>query len=151
MLTPGYHREALIAVTGDPKTVADAIAMRDVLDPLCLVEAARYRSEPDLADLRVHLDQMRALIDDDLGFKRSIWAFYRRIVEICRNAILRAVSLSLLELLSTQTETVVPGSDTLAHRRQRIKVHESLVDAIASGDEHKCAKASRAHAVNGAA
>jgi DNA-binding FadR family transcriptional regulator len=143
--------EALVAVKGDPKTVADAVALRAATDPLCLLEAARYRTAQDIRELRGCLDSLGQTIGNDLDFAHAIWKLHRRIVQICRNDILREVSLGLLELLEVSAESIVPGSKTVSYKRRRIAIHEALIDAIESGDEAQCSRASRRHAADEAA
>jgi DNA-binding FadR family transcriptional regulator len=90
---------------------------------------------------------MRGAIDDDTEFALEIWRLHRMIAGLVRNEILRAISLGLLEILTSNTRFVVAGSKSVADKECRVRVHEELVDAIASGDPDRCAEASRAHAL----
>ena len=139
--------DALIAVQGRPERVVDAVALRAVLDPLTVVEASRFRTAKDVRELRAHVQRMREAIDDDLLFARTNWALHERIAVIGKNEILKNIALGLLEIISTHTVDVVPGSKSMAQKAERIRVHEALVDAIESGDAQQCHDASVAHSI----
>src|SRR5919199_1123851 len=93
-------RHTLLSVAEEPGTVADAIELRDHLEVLIDVGAARHRSKRDLTDLRRLLRQMRAAPHWD-GFMRANWALHERIAAISPNAMARAVYTSTLGHLNT--------------------------------------------------
>lgn len=129
---------------GEPETLADALVLRNALDPLCVLEAALYRKQADIRDLRRCMTEMRQAFGDDLACTRAIWQLHRRIAQIGRNKLLREISLGLLDLVVEGTESIVPGSKPPAYKLSRIAVHEALVDAIESGNEAECARVSAA-------
>ncbi|WP_167140255.1 FCD domain-containing protein [Diaminobutyricimonas sp. TR449] len=139
--------DALIAVRAKPETVMDAVALRAVVDPLTVVEASRYRTAKDIRALRAQVQRMRDAIDDDLLFVRSNWAFHELVIGIGRNEILKNVALGLLEIISSNTVNVVPGSKRMPQKQERVRVHEAIVDAIESGDEEACRRASIEHSL----
>ncbi|MCZ9339711.1 FCD domain-containing protein, partial [Streptomyces sp. TRM76130] len=77
-------RHTLLEVRDEPATVADAIELRDHLEVLIDVGAARCRTEDDVVDLRARLEHMRAAADWD-GFLRANWALHERIARISPN------------------------------------------------------------------
>lgn len=140
--------QALVSAHGNPTSIVDAVALRDALDPLTVLEASRYRTTNDIRTLREQLDRMNEAIPDDTAFALEIWEFHRMIVRIGRNEMLREISLGLLEILASNTQIVVPGSKTPEMKLRRVLVHEQLVDAIESGDPARCSAASRNHTLD---
>jgi DNA-binding FadR family transcriptional regulator len=139
--------QALVSAHGNATSIVDAVALRDVLDPLTVLEAARYRTAADVRELRAQLERMRDALPDDTAFVQEIWELHRVIARIGRNEMLREISLGLLEILASQTDFVVAGSKSRAQKEARLAVHERLVDAIESGDLSRCAKASQDHSL----
>lgn len=126
-------RRTLLDVTDDPAAVADAIELRDHLEVLIDIAAARHRTDHDIAELTRHLDLMRSAPTWD-EFMRANWELHERIAAICPNEMARAVYLSTLGYLNTTTPRTDAG-DTGSYRRQRLQIHADLVGAIAAGDE----------------
>ncbi|MEU6411174.1 FCD domain-containing protein [Microbispora sp. NPDC046933] len=128
-------RHTLLSVAEEPGTVADAIELRDHLEELVDVGAARHRTSRDVADLRRLLEQMRAAPDWD-GFMRVNWALHERIAAISPNAMARAVYIGTLGHLGTASSRLADDDAAAAHYRAgRYQVHADLVEAIADGDE----------------
>lgn len=126
-------RHTLLGVAGEPGTVADAIELRNHLEELIAVGAARCRGQDDLPRLRACLDDMAAAPDWD-GFVRANWALHERIAQLCPNAMARAVYLGTLGHLTSSTATAA-DRDAEAYRARRLRIHADLVEAIAAGDE----------------
>jgi DNA-binding FadR family transcriptional regulator len=125
-------------------TIADCLAVRNALEPLIAEDARRCHDADDIAALREILQRMGDSADSPGGFLEANWALHRRIAEISPNAVLRAVYGTLMDYIETAVEDVTP--DEVFRSRQNLKVHEALVDAIASGDKAKVASALRRHA-----
>lgn len=142
--------QALIAANGNPTAVADAVALRDVIEPLTVLEASRHRTMDDVSSLRDQVERIRDAVDDDTTFAREIWRLHRIIAGIGRNEMLQAISIGLLEIVVNNTRFVVQGSKSSGDREHRIHVHERLVDAIESGDPRLCEQASREHSLGAA-
>jgi DNA-binding FadR family transcriptional regulator len=129
-------RHTLLSVAEEPGTVADAIELRDHLEVLVDIGAARHRTERDVGDLRRLLQQMRTAPDWD-GFMRANWALHERIAAICPNGMARAVYTSTLGHLNAATSRFDEEDPAAAdYRTDRYQVHVDLVEAIAGGDEH---------------
>jgi GntR family transcriptional repressor for pyruvate dehydrogenase complex len=127
-------RHTLLSVEEEPRTVADAIELRDHLESLIDVGAARHRSEEDVADLRRLLQGMRAA-PDWATFVHANWALHERIAAISPNAMARAVYTSALGHLNAASSRLDDDAAAAAYRTDRHQVHVDLVDAIADGDE----------------
>ncbi|RSN12620.1 FadR family transcriptional regulator [Nonomuraea sp. WAC 01424] len=126
-------RHTLLSVTEEPGTVADAIELRDHLEELIDVGAARHRTRRDVADLRALLRRLRAAAGWD-AFMRANWALHERIAAISPNAMARAVYTGTLGHLGA-TSARPDGAAGAAYRAGRYQVHADLVEAIAAGDE----------------
>jgi GntR family transcriptional repressor for pyruvate dehydrogenase complex len=138
-------RHTLLAVREEPTAVADAIELRDHLELLVDLGAARARSAADVRDLRRCLDRM-ASADDWDGFLRSNWALHERIAAICPNAMARAVYTGTLGHLSSSSARYADDAATSAdYRRERHLAHVELVEAIAAGDEPRVVAAVARH------
>lgn len=137
---------ALMKVRGSSK-VAEVLPLRDALDPLTVLEAARHRTAKDLQVLKARMARISETIDDDLEFARAVWGFHKAICGIGRNEILKSVSLGLLEVIIANTDAVV--AKTMEQKLHRVALHQALLDAIESQDPEQCAAASHAHDVEG--
>src|SRR3954452_578103 len=127
-------RHTLLSVAEEPGTVADAIELRDHLEVLIDVGAARHRTQEDVAGLRRLLRQMHAAPDWD-AFLHANWALHERIAAISPNAMARAVYTSTLGHLDAASSRIDNDAAAVAYRTDRHQVHVDLVDAIADGDE----------------
>ena len=126
-------RRTLLSVAGEPSTVADAIELRNHLEELIGVGAARCRGEDDIPALRACLDDMAAAPDWD-AFMRANWALHERIAQLCPNVMARAVYLGTLGHFAASTARTA-DRDADAYRARRLRIHAHLVQAIAAGDE----------------
>ena len=128
-------RHTLLSVYEHPSAVLDAIELRDHLEELIDVGAARCRTAADVGDLRRLLGEMEAAGDWD-GLMRANWALHARIAEIAPNAMARAVYTGTLGHLSSTASSRFDAEDpaAAAYRTQRHRVHAALVEAIAAGD-----------------
>ncbi|GAA3548343.1 FCD domain-containing protein [Amycolatopsis ultiminotia] len=130
---------SFLALDGSATSVADAVRMRDALDPLLVDDALWYSSAADIGKMRGSLADMAAARDggDYVAFVRANWALHRQIAEVSPSVLVRSVYVSLLELIEAHTRGVggteaVPLPDYVAARHQ---LHVRLVDAIEAGDQ----------------
>ncbi len=125
-------RHTLLSVAEDAGTVADAIELRDHLELLIDLAAARHCTARDIDELRALLAAMNdAPTWED--FVHRNWALHERIAAICPNAMARAVYTGTLGHLAATSPH--GDGDIGDYRRSRHQLHVDLVDAIASGDE----------------
>ncbi len=129
---------SVLALNEDAASVADAVRLRDALDPLLVQDALEYAAPEDIAALRALVDRMKAAADEYDGdaFLHANWALHARIAEISPSPILRSLYLSLLELVESHTLAVLPVAETPLpdYVRSRYELHAALVEAIATGD-----------------
>ncbi|PXW99851.1 FadR/GntR family transcriptional regulator [Mycolicibacterium moriokaense] len=131
-------RHTLLAAP-EPAAVADAIELRDHLEVLIDVAAARFHTDADIADLRVHLDRMGSAPNWD-AFVRANWALHERIAAIGPNALARAVYLSTLGPLRATSTRFDDERAVAGYRAERHRIHVDLVDSIAAGNESRVRK-----------
>ncbi|MBU3067756.1 FCD domain-containing protein [Nocardia sp. NEAU-G5] len=137
---------SLDAAEGD---VADAVRIRDALDPLLIEDALAHGSATDIARMRADLAAMQRAIDqtDATDFVHSNWKLHATIARVSPNAILKSIYLSLLDLIESHTVSVEPtGEEPLwDYIRQRYQLHIDLVDAIDSRDRHSALRLIHTH------
>jgi len=138
-------RHTLLSVADSPIATADSIELRDHLEVLVDVGAARCRSRDDVADLRGCLVQMGDAKDWD-AFMHANWALHERIAAICPNAMARAVYTATLGHISASSARYAENPLSAdAYRAERYEVHVALVDAIVSQDEEQVRSAVARH------
>jgi DNA-binding MarR family transcriptional regulator len=113
---------------------ADAIVVRDALEPVMLADAVRYARPEDVGELRRLLTAMTRRLDSPVEFVRADWALHRRIAQISPNAVLRQVYLSLLASIEASVENSGAEESQPGHRPRRLRLQADLVEAIADSD-----------------
>lgn len=141
-------RHTLLSVPEEPATVADAIAIRDALEYLVDSDAAEHRTDADIADLRERLSALGDASGDTDAFMRANWALHERIAQISPNLMLKAMYVSMTNIIAELSAHADPDeSDTADHYVQRrFEVHRRLVEAIILGDRDAVREAVARHA-----
>ncbi len=131
---------SMLSLSDDAASVAEAVRLRDALDPLLIEDAIEHASAHDIAALRAKLDQMKvaAAAADSATFVRTNWDLHARIAEISPSAILRSLYLNLLEIIDSQLLAAQPVDEQPLpdYFERRYQLHADLVDAIADHDPH---------------
>ena len=144
---PVVHlRRTLLSVPAGSPPVEDAIAVREALEELIALDAARHRTPKDIADLRVCLNHMKAHSNDWSAFMAANWSLHERIADITRNDLARGVYVGTIRCvaeLSVSPDT--EAEDAAEYLGLRVKIHAQLVDAIISGNADRTRKAVEAH------
>jgi DNA-binding GntR family transcriptional regulator len=129
---------SMLSLDEEAASVADAVRLRDALDPLLVADALECASARDIAALRTALDQMKVAADteDSTAFVRANWALHARIAAISPSAMLRSFYLNLLEIIESRLLAVQPvGDEPLPeYIQRRYELHAALVEAVAAGD-----------------
>lgn len=129
---------SVLALDGDATSVAEAVRIRDALDPLLVEDALWHSSASDLNAMRACLAAMAAAIevDDPIAFIRGNWTLHAKIAGVSPNVILRSVYISLLELIESHTlEVRAAESASLPdYIASRYDLHVRIVDAIEHRD-----------------
>jgi DNA-binding GntR family transcriptional regulator len=131
-------------------SVADAVRIRDALDPLLVQDAARHRSARDLEELVQGLRRMQdaAAALDGHEFLRANWALHDRMARISPSVMLRSVYRSLLEMIESHTLAVQSVDDDQPlpdYFEDRYRLHADLVAAIAAQDEARALELLKEH------
>jgi len=142
---------SVLALDADATTVADAVRIRDALDPLLIADAMHHSSPADIAGYRKQVAAMAAATDtrDAVGFLRANWKLHALIAEVNPSPMLRSIYTTLLDIVESHTLAVLPvGEQPIAEiMAERHRVHADLVDAIAGQDSAEVARLIGAHSV----
>ncbi len=142
---------SVLALDEDAASVADAVRIRNALDPLLVEDALHHATREDVAAMRREVARMRAAAADLDGteFVHANWALHARIAEVSSNAMLRSFYLSLLEIIESHTLSVqsVAEQPLPEYIQSRYDLHAALVDAIADRDGTRAMALIREHNV----
>lgn len=144
---------SLLALDAQQADVADAIRVRDALDPLLVDDALWHGSPADFSELRKHLTVMAkaAESEDAAAFVQANWRLHARIAAISPNTLLRSLYESLLELIESHTLSILPSSEQPLPQyiRERYELHAALVDALDARDREKALRIVADHNTTG--
>jgi DNA-binding FadR family transcriptional regulator len=131
---PVLRRGTQRLVTGTAQSLAENIEMREALNPLLAVSAARApeRSEDRVGRLREIAAEL-AGVTPSFDVQRRIWAGFHVLVELADNELLGHVYLDLLEAAEALIVDVDFPTEGIEgdQERQRIAAHASLFVAVA--------------------
>lgn len=141
-------RRTLLSIQEQPTAVMDAIELREHLELMIDLSAARCRTTSDIAELRRLLAGMEAS-GTWPEFMAANWMLHERIATVCPNEMARAVYIGTLGHLTSSTTREVAGGLGLqrSYQCERYEVHAQLVEAIAGADEDAVRDAVRRHNV----
>lgn len=140
---------SVLAIDDDATAVADAVRIRDALEPLLVEDAVRHRSAADIEDMRRGLERMRAAADalDGDEFLHANWALHARIAQVSPSVMLRSFYLGLLEMIESHTLSVqsVDEAPLPEYLDNRYRLHADLVSAIDEQDARRALDIVRVH------
>ena len=129
---------SMLSLDDDAASVADAIRLRNAIDPLLVQDALEHATAAQIMLMRGELRTMKTAADecDGTEFIRANWALHAHIADMSPSPMLRSLYLSLLEIAESHLLSVQPTDDEpLAEFiRSRYDLHAALVDAIAARD-----------------
>jgi len=129
---------SVLSLDAEQTSVADAVRIRDALDPLLIEDALWHASPADIQIMHQHVERMSEAVtgQDPTAFVRANWELHASIAAVSPTLVLRSIYTSLLELIETHTLSVLPVSEQplLEYIVQRHQLHSDLVDAIAERD-----------------
>src|SRR6266498_2895 len=142
----------VLALKHEGVRAADCLQVRDALDPVIAVEAARHCSASDAAALRERMERMQAAAGDPTTFLRANWDLHRRIADITPNRILRNLYVSLLDATESELGAVIPDREVAGTVDGLLTLHREVVAAIVAGDHELARRAADRHVLltNGA-
>jgi DNA-binding FadR family transcriptional regulator len=139
-------RHMLLSVKDSATPVEHAIAVREALEGLVDVEAARHRTHADVLDLRTRLSALERAEADTDQWLRANWALHERIAAITPNRLLSATYVGMLRHVADAALHAEPDSpQSEDYLRRRLEIHVELVEAIIAGDEARTELAARRH------
>ena len=140
---------SLLELDAGAATVADAIRVRDALDPLLIEDALWHASPADLAVLRSCLKPMAAAVasGDTAAFAHANWQLHAQIAAISPSQLLRSLYSALLEVIERHTLAVLPaeGTPLPGYIEERYQLHAGLVAALEHRDEAGARRLITAH------
>ena len=143
---------SMLALDDGATSVADAVRLRDALDPLLVQDALRHAADGDIAAMRAELTCMEdaAARVDGIAFVHSNWALHARIADVTPNALLRTFYTSLLDVIETHTLSVLPDEEHPLPDfiRSRYELHAALVDAIDARDHTRAIQLIHEHSTS---
>ncbi len=142
---------SLMQVSGARAEVADALAVRDVLEPAVIeAAAAAAHGKAGLDGLRGAMRAMRAA-RETAEFYRCNLEFHAEVAVLCDNDVLRTIYESLLDAVRAREPRLelLPGQNRRTLHASRIRVHQAITDAIVAGDVAAARAAATAHATAG--
>lgn len=137
---------SLVQLTDGAQDVADALEVREALEPAVTLNALRNRRRDDLRTARRGLTAMeRAEVGTELY--RAVLDFHTALATACTNELMRLVYLGAVETVRTHTHNVIfdPGNGSTALHRRRLAVHRAILDAVEAQDEPALQRAMRRH------
>ncbi|MET9730574.1 FCD domain-containing protein [Streptomyces sp. NPDC006458] len=150
MVRLGHSVLALDARTND---VADAVRIRDALDPLLIEDALWHASPADIAGLRRHVTAMEdaATAADPVAFVHANWSLHAAIAAISPNVLLSSLYTNLLDLIESHTLSVPPTGDQPLgeYIADRHELHRALVDALDRRDREEALRLIQEHNTSG--
>jgi GntR family transcriptional regulator, transcriptional repressor for pyruvate dehydrogenase complex len=138
----------LLTISDHPAAVTDAIAVRNALEPLIVMDATRHRDEADIRELAVLLKQLAEAIPlGTAAFLKINWQLHLRIADITPNVFARDLYRGMVQYTNDHASSVEhsePDNDR-PWLEMRYQVHRELVDAVTSGDTHRANQAVSSH------
>ncbi|MFD0636699.1 FadR/GntR family transcriptional regulator [Catenulispora yoronensis] len=129
---------SVLALDAGGTTVAEAVRIRDALDPLMIEDALWYASPADIAEMRGVVADMAAAVerDDPTAFIHANWRLHARIAAVSPHPVLRSLYVSLLDQIESHTLDVLPVSEQPlpAYIAERHALHAAIVDALDGRD-----------------
>ncbi|MFG3101920.1 FadR/GntR family transcriptional regulator [Streptomyces sp. NPDC048182] len=140
---------SVLALDAGANDVAEAVRIRDALDPLLIEDALWHASPADIAGLRDHITAMAGAVAaaDPVAFVHANWRLHAAIAAISPNALLGSLYTHLLDLIESHTLTVLPAGEQplgeyVAHRHA---LHRDLVDALDRRDREEALRLIHEH------
>jgi len=123
-------------------TLRSVYDVRFVLEPLATSRAAESATPEQIQALRDSIDALTAVVEDEAAVIVENQRFHRLLAEASNNPVVLAFSLALL--------TIFDGYEMGTHyplktRREIVRIHTDIVDAIAAGDAERASDLSHSH------
>jgi len=132
---------SVLALDAEQTPVAEAVRIRDALDPLLIEDALWHASPADIAEMREILGDMASAVRrlDPTAFVHANWSLHARIAAVSPHAVLRSLYVNLLDQIESHTLAVLPGSEQPLpeYITSRHALHVAIIDALEQRDHDK--------------
>jgi DNA-binding FadR family transcriptional regulator len=138
---------SMMQVSGARGEVADALAVRNILEPAVIEAAAEAgHNRVELTELRRAMQALRSARDTPEFYRRNL-EFHAEVAALCRNDVLRTIYQGLLNAVRAREPRLelLPGQNWRALHATRVRVHQAITDAILAGDVVAARIAAAAH------
>jgi DNA-binding FadR family transcriptional regulator len=129
---------SVLALDDAETSVAEAVRIRDALDPLLIEDALWHASPADIAEMRKIIAEMAIAVDhgDPTAFVHANWQLHARIAATSPHPVLRSLYMSLLDQIESHTLDVLPVSEQPLpeYIAARQSLHAAIVDALDARD-----------------
>ncbi len=138
--------QVVLGVKHSKTTVEQCLAVRNQIDPLAIIEAAKVGRLKTAAvdELYALLDRMIESASEPDRSLRLNWKLHRKIAELGENTVLTAIYLNLMDFIEAEVVEVAPAR-SYVHVARMQAMHREIVDAIASGNPERAAAAAKHH------
>jgi DNA-binding FadR family transcriptional regulator len=127
--------DMVLRLQNDAHLTTECFQVKDMLDPIVAVHAARYRTAKDVKELREICKEYERQTEPKTRVRWN-WKLHRRISEISKNRILVIFYAAIMDLVEAELSDVQAKPDK-ARMARRGALHRELVEAIADGDEKR--------------
>ena len=132
-------------------SIAEAMDIRDALDPLLIHDALLHSSAHQVGHMREQLNRMADAVSDrdgGIAFLHANWQLHAAIADVSPRPMLKTFYVTLLNLIEEHTISVAGDRSEQsleAFHRDRYAVHVRLVDAIEKRDADGAREALHQH------
>lgn len=132
-------RLSLISIRSREKDVADAYRVREALEPLLVQDAIDDAPKNTTDEMRAHVESMwRSFEKNDRAlYSTANSEFHNALARASSGSLVPSLYLAMVDLIGDNTRAAVWATDGQEYRdrfRERVEVHEKLVDAIEAKD-----------------
>lgn len=132
---------SVLALDPGQTPIAEAVRIRDALDPLLIEDALWHASPADIAGMREILADMAAAARryDLAAFVHANWSLHARIAAVSPHAILRSLYLNLLDQIESHALALLPSRDQPPpdYIAARHALHAAIIDALEFRDRER--------------
>jgi DNA-binding FadR family transcriptional regulator len=132
---------SVLALDAEQTPVAEAVRIRDALDPLLIEDALWHASPADVSGMREILADMAVAAEerDATRFVHANWSLHARIAAVSPHTVLRSLYVNLLDHIESHTLAVLPGGEQPLpeYITARYALHAALVDALDDRDRDR--------------
>lgn len=122
---------------------SDCLAVRNTLEPMVCHDAAEHGTANDGRRMMKIIDEMELQLESPENFLRLNWQLHRHIAQMCHNAPLKTLYLTLLDFVEDGLRDV--RADEFFDAAKNLAAHRRLVAAIISHDAKRVDKAIEDH------